>query len=369
MDTERPAEANSARSRPTLPQMNVSPSEYFQRQTVIPDIGAAGLEKLRKAKVTVVGVGGVGATIADFLARCGVGFLRLIDQDIVEPSNLHRLIGVGRESLYRPKSEVVASTISKTNPWTRIEPVVETLRPSNVVELLGEADLIMDGLDNFRTRYYLNRHSLEQHVPYIFTSAIATQGHIGVFAPPETPCLACAFPSVADRLEESCETLGIIPPVVGIVGAIAASEAVKILLGLSTTLSGGLLTVDMAGPDFLLSRVPRRDDCKACGVARDTSNPPQGTLTILCGENTFNIVPPEPLSLDLRTILSSLAQATILTEAHSLLVYRTAKLTVSVFKSGRLLIKGADGEHEALSIASELWSRVSPESSLVHEAV
>jgi adenylyltransferase/sulfurtransferase len=349
--------------------MNVSRSEYFQRQTVIPDIGAAGLEKLRKAKATVVGVGGVGATIADFLARCGVGFLRLIDQDIVEPSNLHRLVGVGRESLYRPKSEVVASTISKKNPWTRIDPVVETLRPSNLTDLLVETDVIIDGLDNFRTRYYLNRHSLEEHVPYIFTSAIATQGHVGIFAPPETPCLACAFPSVVDRLEETCEVLGIIPPVVGIVGAIAANEAVKILVGLSTTLDGGLLTVDMACPDFLLSRVPRRDDCKACGVARDTGNPPQGTLTILCGEKTFNIVPPVPLSLDLRTILRSLPQATVLTEAHSLLVYRVDKLTVSLFKSGRLLIKGADGEHEALSIARELWSRVSPESSLVHEVV
>lgn len=348
--------------------MNLSMSEYFQRQTVVPEIGVAGLEKLRKAKVTVVGVGGVGATIADFLARSGVGFLRLIDQDIVEPSNLHRLSGVGLESLYRPKSEVVASTISKTNPWTRIEPVVETLRPDNVVELLDEADLIVDGLDNFRTRYYLNRRSLEEHVPYIFTSAIATQGHVGIFAPPETPCLACAFPSVADRLEEGCETLGIVPPVVGIVGAIAANEAVKILLGLSTTLSGVLLTVDMAGPDFVLSKIPRRDDCTVCGVASDTSNPHQGALTILCGEKTFNIVPPEPLTLDLRTISRSLPHEAV-THTDSVLVYRTGKLTVSVFKSGRLLIKGADGEHEALSVANELWSRVSPQSSPVHEAV
>lgn len=319
--------------------------------------------------MTVVGVGGVGAAAAEFLAKSGIGFLRLIDQDIVEPSNLHRLLGVGQESLHRPKSEVVASTISRTNPWVEIEPVVETLRHSNVVELLGGTDLVVDGLDNFRTRFYLNRHSLDHQVPYIFTSAIATQGHIGVFAPPETSCLACMFPGITGRPEESCETLGVVPSVVGIVGAIGANEAVKTILGLSTLLRGGILTVDMAGPDFVSLKVPRRSDCKVCGASRDTNNVPQPTLTTLCGERTFNVVPPEPLWLDLHTVLGLIPHDVVLTETDSVLVYRTGILTVSVFKSGRLLVKGADREKQALSVASELWSRVSPKKRLIHTAV
>ena len=349
--------------------MNITFSEYFQRQTLLPEIGNKGLERLRKTRVAVAGVGGVGAAAAEYLARSGIGFLRLIDQDIVEPSNLHRLSGVGQEHLYHSKAEVVAGTIARSNPWISLEPVVETLRPNNVAELLEGMDLVVDGLDNFRTRYYLNNHSLERRIPYIFASAIAAQGHVSVFAPPETPCLECLFPGVVDRPEDSCETLGIVPTAVGVVAAIAASESVKVLLGLPTLLKGGLLTVDMMGPDFLLSLVKRRDSCETCNASKKARNAPEGTLTILCGEKTFNVMPRRPLSLDLRMISQSVPHDGILAATNSLLVYRMGELVVSLFKTGRLLIKGAGGEGDALSIASEVWRRVSTEGPALREVV
>ncbi len=294
---------------------------------------------------------------ADLLARSGVGYLRLIDQDIVEPSNLHRLIGVGPEQLYHPKAEAVAKKIAATNPWVRLEPIVETLTLANVGDLLDGSHLIVDGLDNFRTRHYLNQYSTERRVPYVFASAIATQGHVAVFCPPETPCLECAFPRVLAQ-EDTCETLGIVPSAAGTVGGIAAAQTIRLLLGLPTLLKGRLLTVDLAGPEFMTSTIPRRADCEVCGPTRRKSTL-EGMSTILCGEKTFNVVPPTPLSLDLSVMSKSLSHERILVDTGSLLVYQTGELVVSLFETGRMLIKGASGSHQALSIANGIWKTVS----------
>ncbi len=315
----------------------------------------------------MVGVGGVGAATADYLARSGIGFLRLIDQDIVEPSNLHRLPGVEEEHLYHPKAEVIAATLARTNPWVSLEPVVDTLTLKNADELLDGADLIVDGLDNFRTRYYLNRQSCDRGIPYVFTSAIAAQGHVGVFAPPVTPCLECAFPAVVDRTEDSCEMLGILASAAGLVAAVAASEALKVLIGLPTLLKGQLLTVDMMGPDFLVSSVKRRDLCETCNATKKIEDISRGMLTTLCGEKTFNITPIVPRNLDLERIYQSIPSEAILARTNSVLVYRTGDFTVSLFKTGRLLLKGIDGEREALSAANEIWNQVSTEKLALQE--
>jgi len=133
------------------------------------------LKRLQSAKVAVVGTGGVGSAAAYFLASHGVGHLKLIDQDIVEESNLHRLIGADPQDLHLPKAEVLSRKLNSRHPWTHTEAVVETLRAENSSDLLDGIDLIIDGTDNFRSRYVLNRFSAESHVPYLFTSAIATR--------------------------------------------------------------------------------------------------------------------------------------------------------------------------------------------------
>ena len=132
---------------------------YFSRMTAVPEIGTRGLHNLRSANVTVVGVGGVGSSISYYLAQSGIGHLRLIDQDIVEPSNLHRLQGLDQSDLYHPKAEALADSLHRLVPSSRFEAIVDTLREANVSELLGGSDVIVDGLDNFRTRFILNRHS------------------------------------------------------------------------------------------------------------------------------------------------------------------------------------------------------------------
>src|SRR2546427_9580577 len=199
-----------------IPERN----QYFARHASVHGVGTEGVEKLGNARVAVVGCGGVGSAAADYLARSGVGFLRLIDQDIVDVSNLHRLHGASVGDVYQPKAEVIANALSRNMPWLKAEAIVDTAREANIEELLGGVDLIVDGLDNFRTRYVLNNYSIRTRVPYLFTSAIANQGHAALFQPPNNACLECIFPSLASRPNESCESLGGTSSVVATIGAI-----------------------------------------------------------------------------------------------------------------------------------------------------
>ncbi len=339
--------------------MKLQPAEYFSRMVTVPEVGSEGLERLRSAHVTIVGVGGVGSAAAFYLAQTGVGHLRLIDQDIVEPSNLHRLHGADQSHLYHPKAEVSAENLSKHVPWTKVEPVIDTLRPTNVNELLSGSEVVVDGLDNFRTRYLLNQYSCETRTPYLFASAVRNQGHIGLFHPPETACLECALPSVVDRPEESCESLGVTPMITGLVGGFAASEVTKVLLRIQTRLMGQLLTIDTVVPDFVISSVSRRKECRTCGRARiEPRIRETGPLTTLCGGKTVNVLPESTLALDLDRVSHSIPDQDILTASGTVLVYRRGPAVVSLFHSGRLLIEGVEGREEALRIATEIWSQV-----------
>ena len=337
--------------------MNSQMLSYFARQTAVPEIGQAGLEKLQLAKVAVVGTGGVGSAAAYFLASQGIGFLKLIDQDVVEESNLHRLIGVDNEDLHLPKAEALSRRLRSRQPWTRTKAVIETLRTENVTELLINADLILDGTDNLRARYALNRFATENHVPYLFTSAIANQGHISLFNPPSTPCLECMIPYAESESLDSCETVGVTATIVGLIGTLAASEAMKRLLALPTAILGQLLTVDLAGPDFLFTKIARRKDCPVC------SRSPSKTIhhdsaIMLCGDNVANVLPEHDIALDLQSLNTKIPKESVVATSESVFVYTKQVHRVSVFKTGRLLIGNVRTEEAARQVAREVWKEI-----------
>ena len=333
---------------------------YFLRQATVQGIGTEGLEKLRNARVAVVGCGGVGSAAADYLARSGIGYLRLIDQDIVDLSNLHRLHGASASDIYQPKAEVIANALSRNMPWLKVEAIVDTAREANVEELLGSVELIVDGLDNFRTRYVLNNYSIRTRVPYLFTSAIANQGHAALFQPPNSACLECIFRSLVSSPNESCESLGVTSSVVATIGAIAANEAVKFLLGQTSRLASSLLTLDLAGPDFVFSKLSKRPDCRECGVAPPAkhSGSDHGEVSILCGENTASIIPKTMQILDLERISLRLGAREVLACSASVLVYRDSNLVVSLFRNGRLIIQGVTSEGDARARSSQVLERL-----------
>ena len=336
--------------------MNVQMQDYFSRQSAVREFGQQGLKRLQRATVAVVGTGGVGTAAAWFLASLGIGHLTLIDQDLVEVSNLHRLTGVDRHDLNVPKAEAVAESISSRYPWTMTRPVVETLRQVNGEELLGGSDLILDGTDNFWTRRILNRFSLRNRVPYLFTSAIANQGHLSLFDPPTTPCLECAVPRQEPNLNESCETLGVTSTTVGLVGGLAAMEAGKKILGLPTNIHGRMLTIDLLGPDFISTKITKREDCEAC--SNSPVENPQGRVLMMCGEGTANVLPERDLSINLLSLTGRIPRENLIASSESVVVYNRNGHRVSVFKTGRLMIDGVLNERTATQVATEVWAEI-----------
>ena len=347
--------SQDASTQGSIGQMNVASSELYVRQATVPSIGPDGLTVLRSATVAVAGVGGVGSTAAYYLARSGIGRLSLIDQDIVEPSNLQRIHSATRQDLFHPKAEILARTLSEFDPSTRIDAVVETITDSNIERLLEDVDLVLDGLDNFRTRYILNNFAIRSKTPYLFLSAVAEQAHSALLNPPNTPCLECIMPDVSDRFEESCETLGVSPIITGLAGAIGASTAIQFLQGAKTRLTDEMLTVDIAGSDFLYSKLSKKKGCAACSDLSNHERHSEPPVTLLCGEHTANALPPERMQVRLSSVSSGIPTEAILAKSDSVLVYRQGPRTISLFKTGRILIGGIDNEAEASRVANGIW--------------
>ncbi len=343
---------------PIWSRTDIDSAELYVRQATIPSVGSEGLAKLRSSTIAVAGVGGVGSSAAYFLARSGVGRVRLIDQDIVEPSNFQRLHSATREDLFHPKAEVLSRRLSDLGGWSKVEPIVETITDRNVGELFRDVDLIFDGLDNFRTRYILNKFVLQSQTPYLFASAISEQAHLALLSPPQTPCLECIMPHVVDRFEDSCETLGVGPSITGLTGAIGAETVIRFLLGTPTRLTRHMMTIDLGEPEFLFTKLLKRDDCVVCSGLAEENLEASPTVTLLCGEHTANVLPFERLDLQLSQISARFPIERILATTDSVLVYREGPYTISLFRDGRLLIGGIDEDAKALMVATQVWRTV-----------
>lgn len=334
--------------------------EFYKRQLVLRELGPEGQSKLRSSTVAVVGVGGLGSVAALYLALAGVGKLRLIDQDTVELHNLHRQVLYSVKDLRYPKVEAAARRISEVNPSVAVDPISENVRENNVEELIEGASCVVDGLDNMRTRYLVNRACIKRKIPYVFGGAIGFEGNVSVFAPPETPCLECLYPNLNDAELPTCETRGVLGATVGIIGAIEAMEAIKVLARIEGSLKGKILVCDFIGNVFFLADVVRSPFCKSCGLRADQKLERAYKLTWLCGSRTVNVNPPSPVQLDLRSAhdLLSSEYRILLKSALALVFNYDEGVEVSLFKHGRALIKNVNSEEEALKVYKNVMGKL-----------
>ena len=238
---------------------------FYNRQTLLKELGVAGQEKLSKARVAVVGVGGLGSVSSLYLALAGVGYIRVIDQDTVETHNLHRQILYTPDDLHQPKAEVAAKKLQKQNPLVTVEAVSKKVTEGNVESLLGSVDCVVDGLDNRLTRYIVNRACVELRVPYVFGAAIGLEGNLSVFSPPETGCLECLMPQNSGT-DQPCSKFGIIGATSGIMGSLQAMETIKLLTGIGKTLKGKLLVCDFRDIDFTAIPILKNPHCPVCRI-------------------------------------------------------------------------------------------------------
>jgi len=328
-----------------------NPNIFYSRQIALPELGRKGQEKLRSSRVAIVGVGGLGSASALYLALAGVGFIRLIDQDTVEMHNLHRQVLYALENIRYPKVEAAAQRIRNINPDVELDPIPENIREDNVEELISGVDVVVDGLDNMKTRYLINKTCAKHRIPYVFGGAIGMEGNVSVFAPPETPCLECVLPDVKDDQLPTCDIRGVLGSTTGIVGALQAMETVKLLAGVGETLKGKLLVCDFTNMDFTKLDVFKRLDCPACQGENAEVLHAKERLVWLCGQKTVNVNPPRPITLELDSILErSQSRFKVLLKSMLVIVFEYNGFEISIFKNGRMLIKNVEDEENALKV-------------------
>jgi molybdopterin-synthase adenylyltransferase len=273
--------------------MSLEHDERYSRQILFGGIGAHGQERLAAARVAVIGCGATGSAVASLLARAGVGTIRIIDRDYVEPSNLQRQTlfeeADARESL--PKAIAAARRIAAFNSQIVVEPQVADLTPENIEALLEGAELILDGTDNFETRYLVNDYAVRNGVPWIYSAAVGSYGVTLNVIPGKTACLACVFPDSPQGNFETCETAGVLNSVVNLVASIEAAEALKWLVGSAELMRRTLLSWDVWTNERAEIQAGKpRAGCRACEERDFVHLEGEGRPHItLCGRNSVQI--------------------------------------------------------------------------------
>jgi adenylyltransferase/sulfurtransferase len=247
--------------------MNDAQLLRYSRHLLLDEIGIAGQERLLAARVLVVGAGGLGSPVALYLAAAGVGHLTLCDDDVVELTNLQRQIAHDNASLGENKAASAARRMRAMNPEIMVVPLAERLAGERLGALVGEADLVLDCSDNFATRHAINRACVAHRKPLVSGAAVRFDGQISVFdlRAAGAPCYACLFPESAQEAEMRCAEFGVFAPLVGVVGALQAAEALKLLIGAGDSLSGRLLLYDALAAEWRPIRLKRDPACPVCG--------------------------------------------------------------------------------------------------------
>lgn len=338
-----------------------SPLERYLRQIRVSQIGEEGQHRLLRSRAAVCGCGALGTVAASGLVRAGVGMVRIIDRDFVETSNLQRqmLFDESDADAGRPKAEAAAAKLRAVNSDVSIDFAVQDLNAGNVEELLSDVDVILDGTDNFETRFLINDFALRESKPWIFGACVGSIGQSMTILPGRTACLSCLLDEIPPPgTTATCETAGILAPASMIVASLELAEAIKILVGRESDVSGGLLTFDVWRGTFQrygLDRLREFSDCRACQQGRyDWLSGKRGSLaTSLCGRNAVQVLPPEGVTADWQS-LERLARQSSDSRISPLLIRIAVEgYELSVFRDGRAIVKGTDD----VALARSLYAR------------
>ena len=317
-------------------------------------LGPEGQERLGTASAVVVGCGAIGAAAAQLLVRAGIGRLRILDRDFVETSNLQRqsLFDEADAAQVLPKAVAAERKLRAINSDVRVEGLIADLGPENVAELLGEFPLILDGTDNFETRFLINDFAVKSGTPWVYAAAVASYGVTMTIRPGQTPCLSCLL-EASNRagLEETCDTIGVLGPIVNLIASLEVTEALKILAGRSDALHGRLLSGDVWSGRFQAIRVERNPACRAC--AREDFAYLEGQAQphiTMCGRDSVQIHE-RKRTLDLKVLQQRLAPTiSDVRQNGFLLRFRIPPYEMTVFTDGRAILKGTKDPAVARSL-------------------
>jgi len=330
--------------------------DRYSRQVLFRGIGPDGQRKLSASAVAIVGCGATGSALASLLARSGVGRIRIIDRDYVESSNLQRqsLFDEADASESIPKAVAAARKIATFNSRIVVEPRIADLVPSNVDELLSGFQLILDGTDNFETRYLINDYAVKTSMPWIYTAAVGSYAVTLNILPRQTACLACIFPDPPQGAVETCDTAGILNSAVSLAASIAATETLKLLTGADERLRRTLLSFDVwSNQRAEIAAGKPRPDCRACGQQDFIYLAGEGRPHItLCGRNSVQIHE-RHRPLDFAEMEQRLRPHGAVRHTEFVLKFWLEPYEMTLFPDGRAIIKGTTDT----AVARSLYAR------------
>ena len=331
------------------------PTDRYSRQRLFGPLGDEGQERLARSRVTLIGCGALGSHLAQHLGRAGIGHLRICDRDFVELDNLQRQVLFDEQDVeeHLPKAPAAARKIEAFNSEIEVEARVVDVTPGNVLALIEDADVVLDGTDNFQTRYLLNDACVSLGRPWVYGGVVGSHGMVLAIVPEKTPCFACFLPEVPEAgSTATCDTAGVIGPAVGVVAALQATEAIKMLTGHHDALTPGLVTLDVWRPEHRVLALARAENCATC-VRREFPHleAEHGELASrLCGRNAVQITPAQAARIDLEELDRRLSSSGPVLHNAYLLRFSRDGLDITLFPDGRAVIKGTDEPARARAV-------------------
>jgi len=328
--------------------------DRYSRQELVAGIGKAGQERLSRSGVLVIGCGALGTVIANSLARAGIGYMRIADRDYVELDNLQRQLLFDEEDVEkaRPKAVAAVDKLRQVNSSITIEAEVKDVNRKNIEELIKGVGIVLDGTDNFETRFLINDACFKHNIPWIYGAAISSYGMTMSFIPGLTPCFRCLLSSLpAPGYTDTCDTVGVLNTITGCVGSIQSNEALKVLLG-DRVINQDLLVIDLMQRSFETIPVRKRDDCPVCAQGKFEYLDQKGPLDPieLCGRGIMQVTPQREMEVSLEFLKGKLEKLGDVSYLGSILKFKVDNYEVMVFPDGRAFIKGTTDKMIAKSL-------------------
>ena len=329
----------------------------YLSQIVFPEIGKDGQEKIRNAKIAVIGCGALGGIIANNLVRAGVGKIKIVDRDLVEIGNLQRQILYDEEDVKNriPKAIAAKKRLERINSEVKVEAMVIDVNPENIEELIKDFDIVLDGTDNFETRFIINDACLKNGIPWIYGAVIGSAGSTMTIIPEKTPCLRCIIEQIPHPGSlPTCDTMGVLNTIPSVIASIQTTEAFKIILK-RKTLNKELIIVDLWFNSFEKINIEKKKNCPSCvqKIYPALEGEEISHAVTLCGRNAVQIVPKRKIKISFEKLKNKLESLGEIKYNEFVLSFKNPEYEFIVFPDGRTIIKGTTD----ISIAKSLFAR------------
>ncbi|HKP36200.1 MAG TPA: ThiF family adenylyltransferase [Pyrinomonadaceae bacterium] len=334
-------------------------TDRYSRQVLFAGIGVEGQSRLRNSRVVIIGCGALGSAQAESMARAGVGKLRIVDRDFVEFSNLQRqTMFTERDAAERlPKAIACANHLREINSAVEVEPEIADANYSNIERLIANADVVLDGTDNFATRYLINDACVKHDVTWVYGAAVGSYGVTMTIRPHQTPCLRCVFPEAPRAASApTCDTAGVIMPIISVVAAVQVSETLKLLTGSLEDLHGSLMQFDVWKNEWRrITLGSPAQDCATCARQQYETLDVEARefAAVMCGRHAVQVSPMTTTPVDLAALRSRLELAGEVKGNEYLIRFRTGPYELTVFQDARSIIRGTDDIATARSLYSK----------------